>query len=414
MNSAATVLYIEDDLQSQRLVKKLLTSQGYEVLVADDGLEGLSMARQHQPQLILIDINLPLLDGQEITTRLRSMPDFAHTPIIALTANNSPGSREQALVAGCNGFLTKPIDVGEFYGQIASYLKGHQEILSPTEQSQHLEQYSRRLVVRLENKIQELQEANEKLRHLDQMKNNFIILASHELRTPLTLISGYAYLLKERAREEVDDASGTDLHQIAKGLNMGIERLSSVVNDIINVSRIALGTLDLAIGPVKLPLVVNQILEEVGPVCAERSLTVTVSELEKLPVIEGDGGQLRTVLINVIGNAIKYTPNGGKITISGERMQDTVNLRIRDSGVGIPIEEQRRIFEQFHVLGAIQHHSTSKLGFKGGGLGLGLAIAKGIVEAHQGRIWVESRGHDPDQLPGSIFHILLPIYQTQL
>jgi len=414
MNSAATVLYIEDDLHSQRLVKKLLTSQGYEVIVADDGLEGLSMARQHQPQLILIDINLPLLDGQEITTRLRSMPDFAHTPIIALTANNSPGSREQALVAGCNGFLTKPIDVGEFYGQIANYLKGHQEILSPTEQSRHLEQYSRRLVARLESKIQELQEANEKLRHLDQMKNNFIILASHELRTPLTLISGYAYLLKERAREEVDDASATDLHQIANGLNMGIDRLSSVVSDIINVSRIALGTLDLAIGPVKLPLVVNQILEEVGAVCAERSLTVTVRDLDKLPVIEGDGSQLRTALINVIGNAIKYTPNGGEITISGERMQGTVNLRIQDSGVGIPIEEQRRIFEQFHVLGAIEHHSSSKLGFKGGGLGLGLAIAKGIVEAHQGRIWVESRGHDPDQLPGSIFHILLPIYQTQL
>ena len=77
MNSAATVLYIEDDPHSQRLVKKLLTSQGYEVIVADDGLEGLNMARQHQPQLILIDINLPLLDGQEITTRLRSMPDFA-------------------------------------------------------------------------------------------------------------------------------------------------------------------------------------------------------------------------------------------------------------------------------------------------------------------------------------------------
>jgi len=249
---------------------------------------------------------------------------------------------------------------------------------------------------------------------LDQMKNNFIILASHELRTPLTLISGYAYLLKERAREEVDDASTADLHQIANGLNMGIERLSSVVNDIINVSRIALGTLDLAIGPVKLPLVVNQILEEVGAVCTERSLTVTVRDLDKLPVIEGDGGQIRTALTNVIGNAIKYTPDGGEITISGERMQGTVNLRIQDSGVGIPIEEQRRIFEQFHVLGAIEHHSSSKLGFKGGGLGLGLAIAKGIVEAHQGRIWVESRGHDPDNLPGSIFHILLPIYQTQL
>jgi signal transduction histidine kinase len=414
MNAATTILYIEDDPYSQRLVRKLLASQGYEVVLANDGLEGINLARRHQPQLILIDINLPLLDGQEITTRLRSMPDFAHTPIIALTANNSPGSREQALVAGCNGFLTKPIDVGEFYVQIANYLSGHQETLPPIEQSRHLEKYSRRLVERLENKIQELQEANEKLRHLDQMKNNFIILASHELRTPLTLISGYGYLLQERVPVETADSFTADLHQIANGLTMGIERLNSVVDDIINVSRIALGTLDLAIGPVKLSLLVNQILEEVGPVCAERSLTITVRELEKLPAIEGDGGQMRVALANVIGNAIKYTPDGGEIIISGEPMPDAVNLRVQDSGVGIPIEEQRRIFEQFHVLGAIEHHSTSKLGFKGGGLGLGLAIAKGIVEAHHGRIWVESHGHDPESLPGSTFHFLLPIYQTQL
>jgi signal transduction histidine kinase len=89
-------------------------------------------------------------------------------------------------------------------------------------------------------------------------------------------------------------------------------------------------------------------------------------------------------------------------------------LKVIDTGVGIPIEEQRRIFEQFHALGAIQHHSTSKSAFQGGGLGLGLAISKGIVEAHEGRIWVESKGHDPENLPGSVFHILLPLRQTQL
>jgi signal transduction histidine kinase len=89
-------------------------------------------------------------------------------------------------------------------------------------------------------------------------------------------------------------------------------------------------------------------------------------------------------------------------------------LKVIDTGVGIPIEEQRRIFEQFHALGAIQHHSTSKSAFQGGGLGLGLAISKGIVEAHEGRIWVESKGHDPENPPGSVFHILLPIHLTQL
>jgi signal transduction histidine kinase len=414
MSQKATILYIEDDPGSQRLVKRLLESHDYIVFIASDGLEGLHLARLHRPHLILMDINLPHLDGQEITTRLRGLPDFANTPIIALTANNSPGSREQALVAGCTGFLTKPIDVSDFPDQIETFLHGRSEPLSPTERSEHLELYTRRLVERLENKIQELQDANERLRELDRMKNNFITLVSHELRTPLTLISGYAYLLKEKAEQEMGDIPTKGLRHIADGLNMGVDRLGTVINEIISVSRIASGALDLAIGPVNLGLIIKQIANELQAICAERSLTLTIADLTHLPIVEGDGGQLRAALGNVIGNAIKYTPNGGEISIAGEAMQDTVSLRIKDSGVGIPIEEQRRIFEQFHVLGAIQHHSTSKSAFQGGGLGLGLAIAKGIVEAHEGRIWVESKGHDPENPPGSIFHVLLPIHQTQV
>ena len=113
---------------------------------------------------------------------------------------------------------------------------------------------------------------------------------------------------------------------------------------------------------------------------------------------------------HVVGNAVKYTPDGGEIRIMGRNVQDkAVDIIIQDTGIGIPMDEQRRIFEQFYTLGAIEHHSTSKLAFQGGGLGLGLAIAKGIVEAHNGRIWIDSERRDADALPGSIFHILLPL-----
>lgn len=111
MAKSATVLYIEDDSASRRLVQRVLGSCGYNVLVAEDGLEGITLAREQRPQLILMDITLPNMDGREITTRLRSLPHFASVPIVALTANNSPGSRELALAAGCTGYLTKPIDV---------------------------------------------------------------------------------------------------------------------------------------------------------------------------------------------------------------------------------------------------------------------------------------------------------------
>jgi signal transduction histidine kinase len=114
---------------------------------------------------------------------------------------------------------------------------------------------------------------------------------------------------------------------------------------------------------------------------------------------------------NVVNNAIKFTPDGGNVDIRYELIGDAIDIIIQDSGIGIAPEKQRVIFEQFHVLGSIEHHSTSKSAFQGGGLGLGLSISKGIIEAHHGRIWVESDGYHPNLTLGSTFHILLPISQ---
>jgi CheY-like chemotaxis protein len=165
----ATILYIEDDKGSQRLVKRVLESHGYTIFIAGEGLEGIAIARQEKPNLILMDINLPTMDGQEITTRLRSLPNFSNIPIVAVTANTSPGSRQQALAAGCTGFLTKPIDVIEFPRQVEAFLTGRSDLLTESERSQHLEIYAQRLVQRLEDKIRELEAANQKLRDLDRM-----------------------------------------------------------------------------------------------------------------------------------------------------------------------------------------------------------------------------------------------------
>jgi signal transduction histidine kinase len=284
-------------------------------------------------------------------------------------------------------------------------------MLPHEERSQHLEFYAQRLVQRLEDKIRELESANQKLRDLDRMKSDFIILVSHELRTPLTLISGYAYLLKERTNRE-DEKHHQSVIDIANGLSMGVERLDQVVNEIISVSRIASGALDLAFSPTRLSILVKQIMIEVRKSVASRNLTINVDDFTNLPMIEADGSQLRVAIQNVVNNAIKFTPDGGEITIKAEHIGNAVDLIIRDTGIGIAPEQQRVIFEQFHVLGSIDHHSTSKSAFQGGGLGLGLPISKGIIEAHNGRIWVESEGYDPVRTFGSTFHILLPLKQS--
>lgn len=410
-----TIVYIEDDRASRLLVQRVLSSRGYQVHVASDGLEGINLVRETSPSLILMDINLPNMDGREITTRLRGLPNFANTPIVALTASAGPGSRELALAAGCTGFLTKPIDVSRFPRQIKDYLDGRVEPLSDGERNANLQRHAQNMVERLEASIRALESANRRLVDLDRLKSDFIVLVSHELRTPLTLIGGYAHLLEDEiATVSGDSVPISAIATVVAGLQSGVGRLQDVVGEIINVSRIASGTLDLSIGPIRLKEIVEEITVECAQVCHERELTLHMSGIDKLPLIEGDGKRLKMAIENVIGNAIKYTPDRGSIVIVGRQVdEDTVALHVKDTGIGIPPEEHSHIFEQFYVLGSIEHHSTSKSAFQGGGLGIGLAITKGIIEAHNGRIWVESEKRDPRYLPGSTFHILLPIRQSR-
>ena len=410
-NKTATIVYIEDDPASRRLVQRILSSRGYDVHVAGDGLEGISLARETKPNLILMDMNLPSMDGREITTRLRSLPHFAKIPIVALTANQSPGSRELALAAGCTGFMTKPIDVSVFPDQVKDFLSGRIEPLSADEKNIHLKKHAENLVERLENKINEMEAANKGLGELDRLKSDFIIMVSHELRTPLTLISGYAHLLDEQLKHNTTFTAEM-IEGVAEGLNQGVDRMRSVVNEIIKVARIASGTLDLAIGPVRLSEIITDLQKDYNDTIQSRNIVLHIGDLTKLPIIEGDGTQLKSAIDNVLSNAVKFTPDNGSIYIVGRSVGDAVDLIIQDTGIGIPTNEHTRIFDQFYALGNIEHHSTSKSAFQGGGLGLGLAIAKGIIEGHNGRIWVESERRDPDELPGSTFHILLPVDQA--
>lgn len=405
------ILYIEDDPASQRLVQKVLEQRDYAVYLADEGLAGINLAREAEPDLILMDINLPGMNGREITTRLRSLPHFVDVPIIALTANTSSGHREQALAAGCDGFLTKPIDVTTFPQEIAAFLQGRREELDTSDKLHHLERHAQTIVTRLEDKIRELEASNARLREIDRLKSDFIALVSHELRTPLTLLEGYAHLLDDTVRAAASGGSTAELRTLVDGLNVGVDRISHLISDIVDASRIASGELELGIRPIRLAELVAYIVDDIADVLGQRGLRLRVEGFDGLPVIEGDAGHLYTAFSNIVGNAIKYTPDGGAITVSARRIGDAVDISVADTGIGIPPGEEGRVFDQFYVLEPIDHHTTSKSAFRGGGIGLGLTIARGIVEAHNGRIWVASGLGDGASVKGSTFHVLLPLCQ---
>ncbi len=252
----------------------------------------------------------------------------------------------------------------------------------------------------------ELAEVQQKLERLDRSKSGFISVAAHELKTPLTLIEGYAAMMREIAKNEQSD----QLNTLIDGVNNGIRRLRALVDDMIDVSLIDNNLLNLNFQPVWIQQILRLLESELIGSISSRKQTF---ELNNFPgsdqMIFADPERLYQSFRNILSNAIKYTPDGGKITVGGRTLPGFIEVTIADTGIGISPEDQELIFEKFGQLGNVSLHSSGKTKFKGGGPGLGLPIARGIIEAHGGAIWVESDGHDEAKCPGSTFHVLVPI-----
>jgi signal transduction histidine kinase len=248
---------------------------------------------------------------------------------------------------------------------------------------------------------------NTELESMNRTKTDFISIASHELRTPLSQVNGYSQMLAE----ELD--SNESLSVFVNGLIRGATRLTEIVDVMLDVSRLDVGALTLNPASVNLARVIEHAMAEWAPALAERGHTLTTEGLEALPAIEGDSERLQQTFSQLISNAIKYTPDSGHIEIIGHMHAESggqfVEVIVKDNGIGIDPADQHKIFDKFYRTGDLMKHSTGKTKFKGAGPGLGLSLVKGILDAHGGRIWVESSGHDEQTCPGSSFHVLLPL-----
>lgn len=255
-----------------------------------------------------------------------------------------------------------------------------------------------------------LTEAQQALERLDESKSNFISVAAHELRTPLTLVEGYAAMLREKYPENGENNTLSSDIQLLDGINHGTKRLRGIIDDMLDVSLIDNNMLSLNFQPIWINRLFLSLGTELQMAVAERKQELIIRNFPgSSEMTFGDPERLLQMLRNVLTNAIKYTPDGGKIIVNGRQLPGFIEIIIKDNGIGIDPDDQQMIFEKFGRLGNTALHSSGKTKFKGGGPGLGLHIARGIIESHGGAIWVESPGFDESRCPGSTFHILLPL-----
>lgn len=252
----------------------------------------------------------------------------------------------------------------------------------------------------------ELARVQQQLEKLDRSKSNFISVAAHELKTPLTLIEGYTTMM----RDMIDASGQMQFDSLLNGMNKGVRRLHEIIDDMIDVSLIDNNLLSLNFQQVTIMHILNLLEGEVSDSVMERKQKL---EIRKFPGVESwiyaDPERIYQALHNVLTNAIKYTPDQGKIIVDGRMLPGFIEVTVKDSGIGVAPENTSAIFEKFAALGRTNLHSSGKTKFKGGGPGLGLPITRGIIEAHGGTIWVESEGYDEQTFPGSTFHLLIPI-----
>ncbi|MEW5829064.1 MAG: GAF domain-containing sensor histidine kinase [Chloroflexota bacterium] len=258
-----------------------------------------------------------------------------------------------------------------------------------------------------------LDKANRDLERIDRTKSNFISIASHELRTPLTVMRGYTEMLLEDPGVE----QNAYYKQMLKGIHDSTLRMHEIMDSMFDIAQIDARSLELHLQPVD----VNELAKSVGltlqAAIKEREQTLTI-DLPTLPALKADPNTLRKVFHHLLTNAIKFTPNGGKLCITGKPVLPVLNelpnggvhYIFSDTGVGIDPNFRDLIFTKFYQPNEdLNRHSTGKTKFKGAGAGLGLPLARGIVEAHGGKIWVESPGFDEVNFPGSRFNVLLPL-----
>jgi signal transduction histidine kinase len=376
------ILIVDDVRRNVELLKVMLTPEGYLLLTATSGEEALGLLADQQPDLILLDVMMPGMDGYEVAGKIKENPATRNIPVIMLTALDDRNSRMLGLNAGAEDFLTKPVDRAELCVRVRNLLR--------------LKAYGDKLRAAhaaLAVALAEAGEARRMAEHANNAKTQFLRAMSHELRTPLNAISGYTEILEMGIRGVVNPAQVKDLGRIKRASAY----LLRLINDVLTVARLE-GARPLHL----VSIAVNPVLAEVEGLCVLQAkangLTLAVAPCEHEIFATADAERFQQILLNLVTNAIKFTPKGGGIKVTCDDATGVVRVRVNDTGVGVRLLDIERVFEPFVQ---IDRHLTTETQQ---GVGLGLSISRELARAMSGDLTLESV-----EGVGSTFTLTLPI-----
>lgn len=369
------VLIVDDTPLNVSLLGDMLRRRHYEVLEANDGYQALEIVSQHTPELILLDINMPMMSGYEVCQRLKADPQTKEIPVIFISALNDVQDIVKAFEVGGVDYIVKPFQVREVMARVDGQLTIYRQ--------------RREIDILRQREVQQYA-------LLDELRRQFIGSATHDLKNPLALINGYIYLL-ETHPSIADDAEAQSYLETIKRAS---RKMGHLVGDMLDLLKMEAG-IDLEIDEFDLSKLVRQQTSDQALPARDKQQRYQVFIPDEPIMIQADANRLTRVIDNLVSNAIKYTPQGGEVMVSLRLVDAWAILEVRDNGLGIPAEALDRLFEPFYRVNTIEHRAVE-------GTGLGLSIVKRIVEAHGGKIEVESQLGQ-----GSVFRVALPLKTAQ-
>ncbi|HEC85160.1 MAG: hybrid sensor histidine kinase/response regulator [Candidatus Parabeggiatoa sp. nov. 1] len=410
-----TLLVIDDAPDNLEMLFHFLSLQGFKVLVAKNGEEGIETAACERPDLILLDVMMPGIDGFEVCKILKCQEEMKDIPIIFMTARNETIEKVKGFQLGAADYLTKPLSYEELLARVTAHLNVHklqrqlsqqnQLLIEENQQRQQAElereqalrdlQAEKTLLAeRVEERTTELRVANTELARALRLKDEFLANMSHELRTPLTAILGISETLQDPAYGTLNDKQRKKLNTIEKSGH----NLLTLINDLLDFTKIEAGKLTLAIGTVSINEVCQASLHITVDKADKKQIQVSTAEENAVETVQADKLRLKQILVNLLSNAIKFTPEGGAIEL--EVIADTengrVNFSVQDTGIGIAQEDLKYLFDPFvQVDGGLNRVYE--------GTGLGLSLAHRLTKMHGGQISVKS-----EVGKGSRFTVSLP------